>query len=217
MKKFFVVVLSLFFLISADAFDAQNNKINSGQKSLSQQYEDDYTINKKYYEYLGKGKEPSKSEEEKYLNEIPFDLKKKLSEAKKIDRKWYYRLLKEAWNIYYWFSYPASDYPFRLSSSELKNSLIKKELQKDIELQILQMKCIHAKENEKSNIRAQMAAKLNEIFDVKETMKAEEIKYLESRINELKASLKERQKNKNAIVEKKLKEVLREKNDLTWD
>lgn len=217
MKKFFVVALSLFFLISADAFDAQNNKIRSGQKSLSQQHEDNYTINKKYYEDLGKEKEPSKIDEKKYLNGIPGDLRKKLSEAKKLDSIWYYKLLKETWNIYNWFSYPASDYPFRLSSAELKNSLIKKEMHKNIELQILQRKYIHAKENEKSNIRAQMAAKLNEVFDVKETMKAEEIKYLESRLKELKVKLNERQKSKNAIVEKRLQEVLREKSNLTWD
>lgn len=212
MKKFFICWLTLSFLILSNSIYAQNN-----QKKISQYYQDEYTINKKYYEDLEKGKLPSKSDEEKYLNRIPGDLRKKLSEAKRIDKKWYYRLLKEAWNIYNYFSYPAQVYPFRLSSQELKIGLIKKEMHKNIELRILHMKHIHARENEKGSIRKQMATKLNELFDVKETMKMEEIKYLESRLKELKVELNERKKNKNAIVEKRLQEVLREKSNLTWD
>jgi len=181
--------------------------------------EDQYTINKKYYELLEKGKEPSRSEEEKYLNEIPKDLSKELLEIKNIQKKSYFRLLKETWNIDHYFTYAQHEYPFTLSSSELKSNLIKQELRKNIEVKIITIKYDASKENKKLELRNKLKTKLNELFEIKGTMKNEEIIFFESKLKKLKVALKDRQKNKNEIVEKKVKEVLHEKDEdkLKWD
>jgi len=181
--------------------------------------EDQYSANKKYYELLDKGKEPSKSEEEKYLYEIPKDLSKELLEIKNIKKKSYFRLLKETWNIDHYFTYAQHEYPFKLSSSELKSNLIKQEFRKNIEIKILTIKYDASKESEKREVRIKLKTKLNELFEIKGTMKNEEINFLESKLKKLKVALKDRQKNKNEIVEKKVKEVLHEKDEdkLKWD
>ena len=166
--------------------------------------EDQYSINKKYYSLLDKGQEPPKSEEEKYLKEIPNDLSKELLEIKNIKKNSYFRLLKEAWDIDHYFTYAQDKYPFTLSSSELKSNLIKQEFRKNIEVRIITIKYGASKENEKRELRNRLKTKLNELFEIKGTMKNEEINFLESKLKKLKLALKDRQKNKNEIVEKKI-------------
>lgn len=180
----------------------------------SQDIEDQYSINKKYYELLEKGKEPPKSEEEKYLKEIPKDLSEELSKIKNVDKKSYFKLLKEAWNIDNYFTYAIHEYPFKLSSSELKNELIKQEFRKNIRIKIITIKYNVSKENDKKDLRIKLKTELNELFEIKGRMKSEEIKYLESKLKQLKSVLDDRQKNKNGIVEKKINEVLHKKDDI---
>ena len=179
----------------------------------SQYVGDQYSINKRYYELLEKGKEPPKSEEEKYLKEIPKDLSKELNKIKNIDKKSYFKLLKEAWNIDNYFTYAQQEYPFQLSSSELKSNLIKQEFRKNIETEIIIIRYNVSRENEKKELRIKLKTKLNELFEIKGIMKNEEIKFLESKLQKLKVLLKNRQKNKNEIVEKKVNEILHEKDE----
>ena len=179
----------------------------------SQYVGDQYSINKRYYELLEKGKEPPKSEEEKYLKEIPKDLSKELNKIKNIDKKSYFKLLKEAWNIDNYFTYAQQEYPFQLSSSELKSNLIKQEFRKNIEAKIIIIRYNVSKENEKKELKIKLKTKLNELFEIKEIMKNEEMKFLESKLQKLKVVLKNREKNKNEIVAKKVNEILHEKDE----
>ena len=57
---------------------------------------------------------------------------------------------------------------------------------------------------------------LGQLFDLREDMRKEEITQLEKRITELKAGLADRRAGKTEIVERRLKELLKESDPLGW-
>lgn len=69
---------------------------------------------------------------------------------------------------------------------------------------------------EKKNLKNQLRTVLNDLFDLRELDRQDEIKTLTRKLDELKAVMKKRRKNKPDIVERHLKELLGEAKEWIW-
>ncbi len=159
----------------------------------------------------------SKEQEEKYLSEIPSDIKNLLLDVKNLDKNKYYGLLSEAYNTFNNLSWSARDYASVSYPQKEKSEFVRNEKKLDIETEVLLIKYKNVKADQKAVLRNELMNALNKLFDARESLKEEEIKYLESRIKELKESLTIRKNNKKQIVEGRLKELLNEKDELKWE
>lgn len=159
----------------------------------------------------------SKEQEEKYLKEIPNEIKNLLLEIKNLDKDKYYGLLREAYNTFNNLSWSASDYASVFFPQKEKSEFVRNEKKLDIETEVLLIKYKNAKTDQKTVLRNELMNSLNKLFDARESLKEEEIRYLESKIKELKESLTIRKNNKKQIVERRLKELLNEKDELRWE
>lgn len=72
------------------------------------------------------------------------------------------------------------------------------------------------KPEEKIEIKTKIKSVLGKEFDLKQKMKSKEVKRLENRTNKLKQTLEDRQKNKESIVETKLKTITEGKEVVEW-
>ncbi|MEW6194988.1 MAG: hypothetical protein AB1521_07530 [Bacteroidota bacterium] len=159
----------------------------------------------------------SKEQEEKYLKEIPNEIKNLLLEIKNLDKDKYYGLLREAYNTFNNLSWSSSDYASVFFPQKEKSEFVRNEKKLDIETEVLLIKYKNAKTDQKTVLRNELMNSLNKLFDARESLKEEEIRYLESKIKELKESLTIRKNNKKQIVERRLKELLNEKDELKWE
>ncbi len=64
--------------------------------------------------------------------------------------------------------------------------------------------------------RGELEKKLSELFDLRESMRAREIGILKRRIAELEGRLDQRQEKKDLIVQKRLRELLGQKDIVEW-
>lgn len=154
--------------------------------------------------------EMSKEEEEKLLKAVPAEVRQKLEEIKKIDKKKYTHLLRN-----YNFGFVGWTTQLDDSFSLKKDSSKEKELEIDVELLVLKYK--NGDDNNKAKLKTDLNAKLAELFDLKEVKKQEEVKRLEKRLQELKESLQLRKQNKGEIVNKRIQELLGDSKYLRWE
>ncbi len=71
-------------------------------------------------------------------------------------------------------------------------------------------------ETQKAQVRNELQVLLNQLFDLRESMRGQEVKDLENRLNELRQTLEKRRSNKVLIVENRLKQMLGEKEHMDW-
>ncbi len=71
-------------------------------------------------------------------------------------------------------------------------------------------------ETRKSQIKADLKSYLTELFNLRETQRAEKVTELEQELARLKEMLAFREKNKDKIIEKRLREMLAEDELLQW-
>lgn len=69
---------------------------------------------------------------------------------------------------------------------------------------------------EKTRLREELKAALEKLFELREEQRKREVEELQRRLEELKAQLEKRRQNKAAIVEKRLKQMLGESDDMDW-
>lgn len=74
-----------------------------------------------------------------------------------------------------------------------------------------------ASKSEKANIEAELNKILSELFDLREENRREEVAKLETRLKELKDSLKERQENKAEIIKRRLAQLTGQGQHLEWE
>ena len=74
-----------------------------------------------------------------------------------------------------------------------------------------------ASKSEKANIEAELNKILSELFDLREENRREEVAKLETRLKELKDSLKERQENKAEIIKRRLAQLTGQSQHLEWE
>jgi hypothetical protein len=73
-----------------------------------------------------------------------------------------------------------------------------------------------ATSDRKDPIKAELQNVLDELFDVRESQRSDQIVELEKELERLRETLKDRQAHKKAIVESRLKELLGEEDHLRW-
>jgi|GEM_PF-3125025 len=71
-------------------------------------------------------------------------------------------------------------------------------------------------EDQKNRIREELKGILSELFNIRQQVREDEIERLEKKLAELKEINRKRLANKDAIVEKKLAEMLGENKDMEW-
>ncbi len=71
-------------------------------------------------------------------------------------------------------------------------------------------------QKEKNKLRDELRSVLNELFDLRELDRQQEIKKLTAKIDDLKKVMNERKKRKKDIVERRLKQLLGEERELVW-
>jgi len=71
-------------------------------------------------------------------------------------------------------------------------------------------------ESEKKQLRADLNKLLSNLFDLRELNRQDEIDRLRAELERLQQTLAKRQKNKVAIVERRLKQLTGEADDLDW-
>jgi hypothetical protein len=70
--------------------------------------------------------------------------------------------------------------------------------------------------DEKSDIKTELKAVIDELFDVRELHRSDQIAELERELERLREALKTRQENKRTVIESRLKEMLGEEDHLRW-
>ncbi len=73
-----------------------------------------------------------------------------------------------------------------------------------------------AEEEQKEGLKEQLRTVLNQLFDLREIDREMQVQRLEKKLQELRASLKNRKPNKNRIIEKRLEKLLGVDKDLQW-
>lgn len=73
-----------------------------------------------------------------------------------------------------------------------------------------------ATSDRKDPIKAELQNVLDELFDVRESQRSDQIVELEKELERLRETLKDRQAHKKTIVESRLKELLGEEDHLRW-
>ncbi len=94
-----------------------------------------------------------------------------------------------------------------LSDDEIAEKDIVRGMMLEFETRELALRYPKAQGDEKEKIKAEMRAKLNELFDIRTKIQQLRVKRLELRIKELKSDLEKRVENKSKIIESRLNEL----------
>jgi hypothetical protein len=177
------------------------------------------------FSYSVQGGEMSKEEEERCLKNISPELKAKLEEVKKLNKNKYYQLLRESSslsNLNYYFTQSALSSTGKAFSAyeevyKERNEQMKKQKELEIDAEIYALKYKNADNTNQQKIKSDLQSALNQLFDIREAQKQEEVKSMEKRLQELKESLQGRKQNKNEIVQRRMQEMLGDSKYLRWE
>ncbi len=155
----------------------------------------------------------SKEEEAEYLKNLSPKLKKEMLELKQIDEKAYNKIL---WKTR--FNYSLSGLNLGALFSNDKKAASKKKEMSELELytQILGAKIKHAGSKDREAMSKQLRENLNRLFDLKQENRNKELGSLREKITELSKSIEKRQRNKNAIIQRRIEELTGESEYLKW-
>ena len=218
MKK---LVLILIAIIIAGPQLKTNGQFSSSSRGLSSEYQDAEHA----YSVRVQGKEMSKEEEEKYLKNLSPEMKAKFEEVKKLNKNKYYQLLRESSYLSkmdYYFTQSAQSSTGRAFSvyeetAKERNEQMKKQKELEIDVEIYALKYKSADNASQQKIKSDLQTTLNQLFDIREAQKQEEVKSMEKRLQELKESLQGRKQNKNEIVQRRIQELLGDSKYLRWE
>ncbi|OGU57742.1 MAG: hypothetical protein A2V66_17320 [Ignavibacteria bacterium RBG_13_36_8] len=154
--------------------------------------------------------EITKEREEAYLKNVDEKLKADLLKIKKADKEKYFKLLMEA-GMHYGDLMYASEREKEMVQSSRKISNL------EVETQIIAFKYNKAAASDKQKLRTELKNKLDDLFELREKDRKTQIIRLENELDELKASLEVRRKNKEAVINKRLQELLHEDKYLDWE
>jgi hypothetical protein len=214
MKK--VILFIVVLLIGRAQVLPQTPIYSSGQEDkLYKELAQSYTL---------QGKEMSKEEEERLLKNISAELRSKLEEIKKLNKNKYYQLLR---SYSFSVSYGGEPAVTNLSSGNSWSSLdeaykerierSKKQKELEIEVELFVLKYKNADGSNQPKIKSELQSALNQLFELREAQKQEEVKSLEKRLQELKESLQVRKQKRDEIVQRRVQELLGDSRYLKWD
>ena len=167
------------------------------------------------YTVQAQGKEMSKKEEEDRLSRLTPEVRAKMEEIKKLNKNKYNQLLRS--------SFPYGVFSDRDGGETVLAGLFnssedqKKEKELEIDAELLALKYKNADANSQQKMKNDLTNTLNQLFDIRESHKQDEVKRLEKRLQELKESLQARKQNKNEIVQRRIQEMLGDSRYLRWE
>lgn len=214
-QKIFLLVIVL--LLGGNAIFPQSSGYSLGQtEGLYSELAQAYTL---------QGKDMSKDEEEKLLKNLSSEVKEKLAEIKKLNKSKYFQLLREASYSYRfngsWTLAPSlatgkslGDYEESLKEQKEK---AKKQAELEIDVELNALKFKNAEGGNQQKIKSDLQSALNQLFEIREAQKQEEVKQLEKRLQDLKESLQVRKQKKDEIVQRRIQELLGDSKYLKWD
>jgi hypothetical protein len=153
--------------------------------------------------------ELSPSQEKELLKDIMPKLKKELEGIKKLNKMKYFTLLQD-------LHFRNLDIPFFGKRNKEAIERSRKIGELEVETESLGLKYQNADKPDKSTIKTDLKNKLNELFELRESNRKEEVGQLENRLSELKKTLQERRENKEEIVKKRMLELLGESKNIEW-
>lgn len=164
--------------------------------------------------YSVQGGELSKKEEDERLSRLTPEVRAKMEEIKKLNKNKYNQLLR-------------SSFPFGVMSSGNSEAFLagllnssenqKKEKELEIDAELLALKYKGADSNSQQKMKNDLTNTLNQLFDIREAQKQDEVKRLQKRLQELQESLQARKQNKSEIVQRRIQELLGDSRYLRWE
>ncbi|MGE5681773.1 MAG: hypothetical protein ACM34K_12920 [Bacillota bacterium] len=153
--------------------------------------------------------ELSAEQEQKYLKDIMPKIKKELEEIKKLNKIKYFDILKD-------LHFENLNGPFFGKMDKEAVERMRKVSELEVETESLGLKYQNANKADKEKMKSELKNKLNELFELKETNRKQEVEHLEKRLSELRKSLQERRDNKDEIVRKRMMELTGESKNMEW-
>lgn len=155
----------------------------------------------------------TKANEDKILKTLPQEAKTDLLKVKDIDEEEYYDILSDAPHYYFDFEHDFVFDPFEKKRIEQSQKVD----QWEMHTEALGFLYENAAQSEKAGIKTKLQSKLEQLFDLKEEERRLEVEFLEKELQELKASLEVRKKNKAQIINRRLQELIGLEDYLDWD
>ncbi len=149
-------------------------------------------------------------EEKALLKSLKKDLRNELKVIKEFNKNKYFGFLRES-------QFKNMNFPFIVKREKLIQQREREIFELEVKTEALAAKFEKANKNEKENIKRKLRERLNELFDIKEENRKQEVEELQQELEELKKSLKVRLNNKNEIINRRLQELLHEDKYLEWD
>ncbi len=217
MKKLLIIAIAVIFAGSWSNANAQFASNSSGLSSTYQELEHSLA--------QVQGGEMSKEEEERLLKNLSPEMKAKLEEVKKLNKNKYYQLLRGTSYLSNFYSYSGSTSGYNVGralslyeeAAKERTEQMKKQKELEIDVEIYALKYKTADNTNQQKIKSELQSALNQLFDIREFQKQEEVKQLEKRLQELKESLQARKQNKNEIVQRRIQEMLGDSKYLRWE
>ena len=217
MKKLLIIVAAGMLVLPLPNVKGQNTNSNSG---LSSAYAD---IERAYVAQV-QGGEMTKEEEERYLKNLSPEMKAKLEEVKKLNKNKYYQLLREtsylsAWGNYFTPALSGTGKALTLyeSAHKERNEEMKKQKELEVDVELYALRYKNADNASQQKIKSDLQSALNQLFDIRESQKQDEVKQLRKRLQELQESLQARKQNKSEIVQRRIQELLGDSKYLRWE
>lgn len=111
------------------------------------------------------------------------------------------------------FGTHGNEFAFGLSSSMKERSEIAR---MDMESRRLAMEIREADEADRTELERELQDLLEDLFDRKLTLRAERVEALREQLDEAEAARQERQQNRQEIIERRMKELLGERDKYDW-
>lgn len=147
--------------------------------------------------------------ERKILNELRPKLKKEMEKIKKLNKMKYNKLLMDK-------QFRSFEFPLFGKRDKEDEERLNKITELEIETESLGLQYQKADKAEREKIRSELQGKLNDLFELRENNRKEEVKDLEDRLSELKQTLDERRRNKDKIINNRLNDLTGEDETTEW-
>ena len=154
--------------------------------------------------------EMKEEDEKKLLKNLNETLRKNLEQIKKVNKEKYIDLLRES-------QFKNIKIPFIVKHEKLMQERENKIFEAEVEVEALAAKHKNTNEKEQRKIKQELKKELNNLFDLKEERRKQEVEELQKELSELKKSLEVRLRNKDKIIERRMQELLEEDQYLEWD
>ena len=151
----------------------------------------------------------SLEQEKKILSEMVPKLREQMQRIKKLDKMKYNNLLMDS-------QFRLFELPIFGKRDKEASERIKKITGLEIETEALGLEYKKADKAEREKIKQDLLGKLNDLFELRENNRKEEVKDLEGRLTELNRTLDERRKNKDKIINNRLNDLTGEDEDTEW-